>query len=346
MVMDSTGDIYLIYFGYLIYKFKDDKFIVLTDTLNPIFYYSSIVIDKFNTFWGSTDRGLMKYDGSQLINYDSTKFNLKSNKINYIEFDKNNNLWLHYDDSSFYYRATFKLDYLNNYQSETRYSDSLLQSYLRPKIKVDDNNNIWIISKRGFNIFDGVNWNKIDKYKGFPYLEHDFGIYAFDIEKDSIAWFSTIDQKGQPHLFRMSPNYFFEEISIPQTSPPSPAKIKYILAITVDRYGNKWIGTDIGLFVFNEYGVILGVDDQQTEQAPAIAISPNPASNFITISLSKDLQPLVQSKNNIRIYNSIGEFIFSVALQNPESQRIDISVLPPGLYFVRYGSEYAKFIKE
>jgi hypothetical protein len=48
----------------------------------------------------------------------------------------------------------------------------------------------------------------------------------------------------------------------------------------------------------------------------------------------------------LMIYNSIGELVFSVALQNPESQRIDISSVPPGLYFVRYGSEYAKFIKE
>jgi hypothetical protein len=77
-----------------------------------------------------------------------------------------------------------------------------------------------------------------------------------------------------------------------------------------------------------------------------IVISPNPALNYISILLNNGLQHLVQSNNYMRIYNSFGENVSSIAIQNPESQQIDISSLPPGLYFVRYGSEYGKFIKE
>jgi hypothetical protein len=75
-----------------------------------------------------------------------------------------------------------------------------------------------------------------------------------------------------------------------------------------------------------------------------LIISPNPSNSFIDINFSN--KNILLNLNQINIYNSIGEIVLSISILNPDSQRIDISSLPPGLYFVRYGSEYAKFIKE
>ena len=162
-------------------------------------------------------------------------------------------------------------------------------------------------------------------------------------ENDDISWFSGLDDNVKCHLYKFNHRYYiFEDISLPKTDTP----IKYIWCIEIDRYGNKWLGTDQGLLVYREGGVILAVDDKLAEELPAMVVSPNPASNFITITLNKGLQPLVQSKNNIRIYNTIGEIVYSVGVKIPESQRIDVSGLSPGLYFVRYGTEISKFIKE
>jgi WD40 repeat protein len=97
-----------------------------------------------------------------------------------------------------------------------------------------------------------------------------------------------------------------------------------------------------------DFNKIVSVNDHENlSNTNIIQISPNPSSDFINISyFNNRVHPTAIRNNEIKIYNSIGEFIFSVALQNPESQQIDISGLPPGLYFVRYGSEYGKFIKE
>jgi photosystem II stability/assembly factor-like uncharacterized protein len=79
-------------------------------------------------------------------------------------------------------------------------------------------------------------------------------------------------------------------------------------------------------------------------------ISPNPANDFITISipeLNKWLQPLVQ---NVQIFNTLGIEVGQSSMID-DKNRIDISHLPTGIYFIRIpGSNGAcsiveKFVK-
>ena len=53
---------------------------------------------------------------------------------------------------------------------------------------------------------------------------------------------------------------------------------------------------------------------------------------------------VILSQDEIRIYNIIGEYVM-VGVQNPEPLRIDISSLPPGLYTINCGGQFAKFVK-
>jgi WD40 repeat protein len=88
-------------------------------------------------------------------------------------------------------------------------------------------------------------------------------------------------------------------------------------------------------------------DPIQLSENNFMQITPNPSSDFINISYyNHRVHPTAILNDEIKIYNTIGEIAQSVAFQNYDSQQIDITSLPPGLYFVRYGSEYAKFIKE
>lgn len=72
-------------------------------------------------------------------------------------------------------------------------------------------------------------------------------------------------------------------------------------------------------------------------------IHPNPASEYINI----DLSFLRMQETEIQIFNVFGECVLTVEAQNFESlQRIYVSHLPAGMYFVRIGDERPlKFVK-
>jgi hypothetical protein len=77
-----------------------------------------------------------------------------------------------------------------------------------------------------------------------------------------------------------------------------------------------------------------------------VDISPNPAGDYITITLkpSEGFEPSEGSA--IFIYNSFGEMVISESIHPmTASHRMNIESLPKGIYFVKIGSETAKFVK-
>jgi hypothetical protein len=82
----------------------------------------------------------------------------------------------------------------------------------------------------------------------------------------------------------------------------------------------------------------------------SFVLYPNPASEYIEITFSnyvnKGLQPLVHG-GEVEIYNMLGEVVVSLETHGSASlQRIDISHLPAGIYFVRIGDYIEKFVKK
>jgi hypothetical protein len=81
-----------------------------------------------------------------------------------------------------------------------------------------------------------------------------------------------------------------------------------------------------------------------------LVVSPNPADDFITIDMGI-INPMLQhgvgnDNSQISIYNTLGEKVMSVgAIHELPLQRIDVSDLPKGIYFVQVGGETAKFVK-
>ena len=78
----------------------------------------------------------------------------------------------------------------------------------------------------------------------------------------------------------------------------------------------------------------------------AINISPNPASDFVTIQFSnKGLQPFAEVYK-VQIFDVLGIEIMSVETRHAVSlQRIDVSHLSAGVYFIRFGNKMEKFVK-
>ncbi|MCX7736305.1 MAG: T9SS type A sorting domain-containing protein [Candidatus Kapabacteria bacterium] len=105
------------------------------------------------------------------------------------------------------------------------------------------------------------------------------------------------------------------------------------------------------LLVFTDNGYILRFDETKLYVESEIfnqklKIFPNPAKDYIEIiyNIETALRPV--STNEINIYNILGECVLSVETQHAVSlQRIDISNLHTGIYYVRLGDWVGRFVK-
>ncbi len=76
-----------------------------------------------------------------------------------------------------------------------------------------------------------------------------------------------------------------------------------------------------------------------------LELFPNPAGDFITITLGVINPTLKRGDDEVFIYNTLGERVMSVETLHSTSLQINISDLPKGMYFVKVGGETAKFVK-
>ncbi|ROL60966.1 T9SS C-terminal target domain-containing protein [Bacteroidetes/Chlorobi group bacterium ChocPot_Mid] len=90
-------------------------------------------------------------------------------------------------------------------------------------------------------------------------------------------------------------------------------------------------------------GSHVGVDDNN--QNMNNVITPNPANEYIEIIFTINYN-LSLSNDYIKIYNIYGENVLSFVINTSSPvQRIDISRLPDGLYYLRLANQVQKFIK-
>ncbi|MBX3044370.1 MAG: aryl-sulfate sulfotransferase [Ignavibacteriae bacterium] len=77
-----------------------------------------------------------------------------------------------------------------------------------------------------------------------------------------------------------------------------------------------------------------------------VNIFPNPSSDFITIRLSDiGLQPFARAEK-VQLFDMLGLEVMSVWIGlDLSTQRIDVSHLPAGVYFIRIGNKVEKFVK-
>ncbi len=164
------------------------------------------------------------------------------------------------------------------------------------------------------------------------------GIY-FANENEGIAWggwhkmWRTND--GGKHWTRdesitIKESDDFTELAFPKKNTKKILGAAYV-------YGEIWL---------YEEDVSIGQSEQKFSSAPVL---PNPADNYINIGLNVNF-PM---PDNIAIYNPFGAEVYSEKL-SPSTNvfgndiptvRINISSLPPGVYFVRIGGRVEKFVK-
>jgi hypothetical protein len=96
--------------------------------------------------------------------------------------------------------------------------------------------------------------------------------------------------------------------------------------------GKFYLGTDIGLFVNDNF---TDVQENETEITEQFSISPNPASDYINVDVS-----FLRMQESMRIFDVFGNCVQTVETRHALSlQHIDISALPAGVYFLSIGDE-------
>jgi hypothetical protein len=88
-------------------------------------------------------------------------------------------------------------------------------------------------------------------------------------------------------------------------------------------------------------------DDNETIiPSNELMIHPNPATDYINLIPPLEKRGLGGVLLPIKIFNIFGECVLTVETGlRPVSTRIDISILPAGVYFVRIGDKVIKFVK-
>jgi hypothetical protein len=113
---------------------------------------------------------------------------------------------------------------------------------------------------------------------------------------------------------------------------------------------------DIGAYEYNYPIDVVSVNDN--DYLSTISIYPNPASDYIEISIPDNANHTMKSmvENGVQIFNTLGiEVGQSTLIVNSSDTngqagmlnllRIDISNLPTGVYFIKIGDKVEKFVK-
>jgi hypothetical protein len=111
----------------------------------------------------------------------------------------------------------------------------------------------------------------------------------------------------------------------------------------IDPNNNMHLATEIGLLTNPDF--ITGVQENTLKENEDISISPNPASDYIELVPPLEKRGLGGVLPPIQIIDIFGNNVLSVETRHALSlQRIDVSSLPPGMYFVRIGEKVGKFV--
>jgi hypothetical protein len=91
--------------------------------------------------------------------------------------------------------------------------------------------------------------------------------------------------------------------------------------------------------------LIVGVKDNQPMES-SFDISPNPAGDFIAVTMKPSEGFELSEGSEIHIYNTLGEKVMTELIHPmTASHRRNIENLPKGMYFMKIGGEIAKFVK-
>ncbi|MBP6333881.1 MAG: T9SS type A sorting domain-containing protein [Bacteroidia bacterium] len=321
-------------------------------------------IDKYNNLYIKNSNELKKFDGTNWTNVPNaplyhTPYS-SAYAINELTTDTSGGIWMDYlthisTDSTgqymFFHEGVAHYDGIN----WTLYNNlnSPLPDASIVSLQVDSRNNVWALVYGGLAKFDGTNWViyttgnsclpfsqfssfAIDTLDNIWFSEFGVGYYKFDgvnctfypDMRATSMYNMAIDTDGSLWGISGCSLQRFDgtnTIEFDHSNSPLPYGCN-IYSLSIDSYGNKWIGTNVSVFVYRSNGVILNSPYLSKE---------TPSSDFIFPNLSTDnIFVRCPSNSLIKIYNPEGKMIKEVSVSD-SGKPIDISNLSNGIYIVK-----------
>ncbi|MGZ3866716.1 MAG: two-component regulator propeller domain-containing protein [Bacteroidia bacterium] len=235
-------------------------------------------------------------------------------RISMIKVDRLGNIWCCSNRGLFKYNGS----------NWTIYNtlNSTLPSNNIGAITFDLSNNIWFtVQNIGFVKFDGTNCTTyphptLNPYLGYPIIETDASGKIWYAEAGILIGFDGVNWI----------NFDWENSPLPSGN---------IKCISADKFGNIWIGTYLGVFVYQKGGAILKSFPEIQKTEPVVKIYPNPSQGSFQFSSDK------YAINTISVYNLMGEKVYSSA-GNKNQQTVELNQ-PNGVYTVLIKTEKGTF---
>ena len=335
----------------------DDTEWIVYDTSNsglPSNYIHCLTIDKTDILWLAAGVKLVKIDNSDWTVYDSTNSGLPSSGISCLTVDESNNLWIGTFGDGF-----VKYDGIN----WTTYNAQNLDLPARGviSIAVDKKGIVWFGSGNPSWGWDGaglVKFEEIDStltvynISNSPLLSGQ--IECITIDEENNKWIAM--QVGNGYidggLARIdSDDTTWTVYTVSNSGLPS----NYVKEITIDKFGNKWIGfagwgygnSNIAAAVYNEGGIITNVqNDTDTESLPNDYILsqnyPNPFNPTTTIQYTIPVVALSEVEVlhvTLKVYDILGREVATLVNKNqkPGSYNVEFDgyELTSGIYYYK-----------
>ena len=325
-----------------------------------------------NGFWASTNDGLLHFDGSKFKNYYPPNTpTMYSPYIRGISIDRNGDIWFtsHAAAISKFDATTdtvinYQIDYhtvpIPLYDSEVQIdSDDNMWYYEGKKIvKFKDStatvfdttsvpflglgsissaqqlkdSSLLFISKKCLITYKKGVWDTLSIPAGVLSDTLEFSKCRLD-DKDNL-WI-LIHRNGSMHypmIYKVEGTNW-TKIVIPMLDGDT---FLPIVDFCFDRKGKLWLAaSDRGIYIFDPY--YNSITDYNASNHCEIKISPNPVKDILSINSDN-----YKSNSKIQIFSILGIKILETAF----TTTFDLSSLPPGIYFIRLGNEYKKFVKE
>jgi len=248
----------------------------------------SIVKDKDGNLWFGTGAGVSKFDGKNWKSFNSFNSGLAGNIIDDMTVDLNGNIWFAAWSTSYIGKGVSKFDG-TNWTTYNASNSGLLGDQVKA-ITTDGSGNIWFaVYLRGISKFDGTNWtnytigmstfesisidkkgnlwvgtqNGASRFDGTNWTSYttsnsglaDNRVFAITADENNEIWFGL----GASRISR------FDGTNWTTYTPTNSGLIAendlnaYILAVAVDKKGDKWFGTSSrGVSMYSE-GKAVGI---------------------------------------------------------------------------------------
>lgn len=325
----------------------------------------AIEIDADGNLWVGTDFGVGKYDGTNWTTYTEAD-GLADNRIKYIRQDTEGNIWFGNNDGVSVFDGTDWMSYTmadglpfgginfitfdaagnkwfgtglggvlmfdGTTFTEITEDEGLLSDKIR-SIAIDENNYKWVGTSDGVSVLGDDNQFAFDHEFIFTLPPPDSLNPIEDIQ---------IDSKGRiwvgvyvDYLVTEGGVSMYDGNTWVQYEVPDGLVGPVVRRLAIDTQDNVWVATSSGVTKISD--VPMSIFDEEVRRN--IKVFPNPASDFVNLTVPEDLIDATYS-----LYNYMGIEV-KTGLISEEMIQVELADIAKGFYLINFrkgGEVFAK----